>query len=57
MTTSFNRRVCALEQASKPLDASLPFVVNDDIDDAEFKRLEALGLKPIRFTEALELFV
>ena len=57
MATSFNRRVCALEQASKPRDASLPNIVDDDLDDAEFKRLEALGLKPVRFTDALAMFL
>lgn len=57
MTTSFNRRVAALEQARKPKDSTLPNIVEDDIDDAEFERLEALGLKPVRFTDALAMFI
>ena len=57
MTTSFNRRVAALEQASKPKDSTLPNIVEDDIDDAEFERLGAIVLKPVRFTNALAMFI
>ena len=57
MATSFNRRVAALEQASKPKDSTLPNIVDDDLSDAEFERLEALGLKPVRFTDALAIFI
>lgn len=55
--SSIRTRLERLELASKPRSASLPNIVDDDIDDAEFKRLEALGLKPVRFTDALAMFL
>ena len=58
MATSFNRRVAALEQASKPANGQLLLdIVDDDTTDAEIERLRALGRDPIRFTAAVELFI
>ena len=54
---TLEKRLEALEQANKPRDASLPNIVDDDLDDAEFNRLEALGLRPVRFTDALGMFL
>ena len=54
---NLNGRVAALEQASKPNDSTLPNIVDDALSDAEFERLEALGLKPVRFTDALAIFI
>lgn len=55
---TLEKRLQALEQVSKSRNGKpLPYVVDDDTTDAELGRLQALGLDPIRFTDAVELFI
>ena len=35
----------------------LPYLVEDEIAETEFERLKEQGLRPIRFSDALDLFV
>ena len=54
---NLEKRLQALEQSLYGIEGALPYVVDDDTTDAELIGLQALELKPMRFTDAVELFI